>query len=307
MTDKILQSFIKKNKESGLRVFVAGGSRSGDDEIYEDEAFNLGRKIIKMDFKLDFGVANSGIMGAVAKGVLTGWNNKHSANPIQGVTTQEYLDLYPTDDELIGKIANVVVTKTLEERKRKLLDADFVVFAPGGVGTLDELAYDLVAMQDGFLPLKPFIFYNINGYFHHLLEYLKEISIKGFADPISFIVVDNSDELGIAFRMIKSRFTSSKNTKETYAQTRQLMYELPYFLKRMSENENLYVEHIVKEMDIINKTGTDEEQNHLANQIEEAYLEKEIERMHTRLTRSGQDTGTIIEKLNKLKIRKKKF
>lgn len=53
---------------------------------------------------------------------------------------------------------------TLENRKIKLLEADIVVFAPGGVGTLDELAYDCVAMQDGFLKTKPFIIYNVNGF-----------------------------------------------------------------------------------------------------------------------------------------------
>lgn len=69
------------------------------------------------------------------------------------MTTQAYFDLYPRDDELISQIENLILAKTLEERKQKLLDADFVVFAPGGVGTLDELAYDCVAMQDGFCRL----------------------------------------------------------------------------------------------------------------------------------------------------------
>lgn len=74
--DNVVDAFIEQNKEEGLRVFVAGGSRSGNNEIYVDEAYNLGKQIIKMDFKLDFGLANSGIMGAVARGVFDGWNKK---------------------------------------------------------------------------------------------------------------------------------------------------------------------------------------------------------------------------------------
>ena len=50
-------------------------------------------------------------------------------------------------------------------------------------------------MQDGFLHMKPFILYNIGGFFHHLLEFLKAISQTGFADPVPFIVVDNNEEL----------------------------------------------------------------------------------------------------------------
>ena len=164
--EQVLSSFIEQNKKEGIRVFVAGGSRSGNDSIYKEEAYNLGRQIIKMDFKLDFGLSNSGIMGAVARGVLDGWNKKQNDNsaetPILGVTTKEYFNLYPSDDDLIAQ-TEVILAQTLEERKQKLLGADFVVFAPGGVGTLDELAYDCVAMQDGLLQMKPFIIYNINS------------------------------------------------------------------------------------------------------------------------------------------------
>ena len=63
-------TFVEQNKKEGIRVFVAGGSRSGNDDIYVEEAYNLGRQIIKMDFKLDFGLSNKGIMGAVARGVV---------------------------------------------------------------------------------------------------------------------------------------------------------------------------------------------------------------------------------------------
>ena len=94
--EKVIQSFKQANKEDGIRVFVAGGSRSGNDTAYAQEAYNLGKKIVKMEFKLDFGLSNSGIMGAVAKGVLDGWNKRQcklEGSPIQGITTKKYFDL----------------------------------------------------------------------------------------------------------------------------------------------------------------------------------------------------------------------
>lgn len=304
--DEMVDSFAEQNRQEGLRVFVAGGSRPGTDPVYVEEAYNLGRQIIKMDFKLDFGLSNSGIMGAVARGVMDGWNKKQCKDkgyPIQAVTTQAYFDLYPRDDELISQIENLILAKTLEERKQKLLDADFVVFAPGGVGTLDELAYDCVAMQDGFLQIKPFILYNINGYFHHLLEYMKAIAQEGFADPIPFIVVENSDEVGIVFRLLKLRYQKGTTTAEAYANTRQLIYELPYFIKKKVDN-TVFVEHIIAEMDRIAASGTAEEKAELAKEIETAYLEKEIERMYERLAKTGRDTSIVSDKLTKLKKRK---
>ncbi|MBQ8785803.1 MAG: LOG family protein [Alphaproteobacteria bacterium] len=304
-----IKAFVEKNAEEGLRVFVAGGARSGNDEIYVEEAYELGRQIIKMDLRLDFGLSNSGIMGAVAQGVIDGWNKKaekDSKSPIQGITTTDYFKLYPQDDNLLNQIGEVVLAQTLEERKQKLLNADFVVFAPGGVGTLDELAYDCVAMQDGFLDMKPFILYNVEGFFYHLLEYLKQIAAKGFANPLPFIVVDNSRELEIAFRLLKLRYVQSQDSKTAYGNTRQLIYELPYFLKRKVDS-SVHVEDIIAEMDDIRNNGTDEQKAELDNEIEQAYLEKEIERMYERLAKTGCDTSVVSEKLTKLKKRRKKW
>ncbi len=306
--EKVIQSFKQANKEEGIRVFVAGGSRSGNDTAYAQEAYNLGKKIVKMEFKLDFGLSNSGIMGAVAKGVLDGWNKRQcklEGSPIQGITTKKYFDLYPNDDELINKM-DIVVAKTLEERKQKLLESDFVVFAPGGVGTLDELAYDCVAMQDGMLPMKPFIIYNINGFFHHLLEFLKYIAQEGFANPVPFIVVDNNEELEIAFRLLKKRYIKCADGQEAYANARQLVYELPYFIKQKL-NFNLEVEDCIENMHKINTTGTYQERTVLRNEIETAYLEKEISRMYDRLAKTGRDTGNVSDKLTKLKKRRKEL
>lgn len=306
--EQVIQSFKEANKEDGIRVFVAGGSRSGNDNAYAQEAYNLGKKIVKMEFKLDFGLSNSGIMGAVAKGVLDGWNKRQcklEGSPIQGITTKKYFDLYPNDDELINKM-DIVVAKTLEERKQKLLESDFVVFAPGGVGTLDELAYDCVAMQDGMLPMKPFIIYNINGFFHHLLEFLKYIAQEGFANPVPFIVVDNNEELEIAFRLLKKRYIKCADGQEAYANARQLVYELPYFIKQKL-SFNLEVEDCIEKMHQINTVGTYQERTVLRNEIETAYLEKEISRMYDRLAKTGRDTGNVSEKLTKLKKRRKEL
>lgn len=300
---QVVDKFVEENAQDGLRVFVAGGARSGNNKIYTEEAYRLGQQIATMDFKLDFGLANSGIMGAVARGVLDCWKQKKNKgkHKIKGITTKEYYDLYESD-EILSQIEDVIVAQTLEERKRKLLNADFIVFAPGGVGTLDELAYDCVAMQDGFLQIKPFILYNINGYFHHLVEYLKAISSEGFAEPMPFIVVDNSEELGIVFRLLKLRYRKGNTTQEVYASTRQLIYELPYFVK--NTGPDCSVEDLCKRIKDNSYHGTSEERQELANDIERAYLEKEIERMYERLAKTGRDTGIVSDKLSTLKKRK---
>ena len=289
-------------QKTNLRVCVSGGHSSGDDPIYEQETYEMGRLIAKLGFRLDYGFSNSGVMGAVAKGVLDEWETHKELydgiSPIVGITTQEYYDLYEKD-ALLEKVTDVVLTDTIENRKKKLFDADIIVFAPGGVGTLDELAYDCVAMQDGFIKTKPFIVYNINGFFYHILEYLKEMVKSGFAQPVPFIVVDDNEELEIAFRLLKLRYNDCESFKEAYYHARQLAYELPYFIKK--KVGKVWVEHLISEMQNIEQNGTMEQKRALHDEIEKAYLEKEIARMYDRLAKAGRDTAVVSDKLTKLK------
>ena len=59
-------------------------------------------------------------------------------------------------------------------------------------------------------------------------------------------------------------------------------------------------------MDNIELNGTKEEKEALHNEIEEAYLEKEILRMYDRLAKTGRDTAVVSEKLTKLRNMHKK-
>lgn len=294
---------IKKN----LRVCVSGGHRDGYDKAYVEECYKLGEKIAKMGFCLDYGFSNSGVMGAVARGVMDFYEqnkNKYyeGAQPIIGVTTKEYYDLYEKDD-FLSKISKVVIEESLEDRKKRLLAADIVVFAPGGVGTLDELAFDCVAMQDGFLKNKPFVIYNINNFFYHILETLKELASTGFATRMPFIVVDDSEDLEIAFRLLKLKYNNCNNDDDALINSRLLAFEMPYYIKKYI-NENIQVEELLEHVNNIKRQGSAEQKEQLSRDIEQAYLEKEIERMYDRLAKTGRETGHVSEKLLNLKKRK---
>ena len=300
---EFVKSVKKINESHDLRIFVAGGARSGDDPIYEKEAFKLGQQIGKMHFRLFFGLAGAGIMGAVARGVLKEWAEQHEkiSTPIKGFTTQLYMSFNTEKDSpIVDQVKDVLVAHTLEERKNGLLAADFVVFAPGGLGTLDELAYDCVAMQDGFLPLKPFIVFNVDGYYHHLLEYLKEIVQKGFARPVPFIVVDNAKEAGIVFEVLKELYQKQPPKGSVFDFIEKLIYYMPYIFEK-KKNSKISIADLLKEMK--------ENENNLkyAVRVEKAYLRKETERMYQRLERAGQDTAAVSMKLSGLKQRKRNF
>ncbi len=307
--EAFVEQFVSENKKGVFRVFVAGGSRDGTDTLYREEAFELGEVIGKKKYRLDFGLSSKGIMGAVAKGVLKAWSRLKDpcAVPIHGVTTKEYLALYKSD-EIIDRFSEIIVSHTLEERKQQLLGADFVIFAPGGVGTLDELVYDCVAMQDGFLNFKPFVLFNVKGFFYHLLEYLKEIQKKGFADSIPFIVVDDSFEAGVAFDMLDLFYSREikKNPDKAEKALKRLIYLLPYMIHQRHLHPTRSTQQILCTIDETVTNGMPLERRNLEKDIEAAYLNKEIERMYERLAKAGRDTAKVSDKLNALKYRYKK-
>lgn len=301
------RSFLNENKKGDIRVFVAGGSRSGNDSIYVQEAFQLGQEIAKMHYRLDFGLSSRGIMGAVAKGVLKGWaEKKHKIKGIiKGITTPKYLEYYQTD-EIIEEVSEVIVAHTLEERKNQLLKADFVIFAPGGLGTLDELSYDCVSMQDGFLTFKPFILFNVHGFFHHLVEYLKEINLKGFANVMPFIVVDNSIEARIVFEMLPFYYNKEASREICCEAVERLLYDLPYVIYKISKNPRRRVATVLIDMQKILQGENSASKQKLLDEIEKRYLDKEISRMYNRLEKTDTDTATLHKKLSHLKERTKK-
>ena len=295
----------KIKAKSNIRVFVAGGARDGKNPAYVKAAYELGKEIGKQEYQLTFGLSSRGIMGAVAKGVLESWlkNPDHSQKPIEGVTTEEYLRRYDTEKDL-EEISDIVVAKTLEERKRHMLEAEFVIFMPGGVGTLDELAFDCVAMQDGLLPKKPFILFNCLGFFHHLLEFLKSIHMKGFSDFVPFIVVDNVFEAEVAFDMIAYRYLAPKPEKEkTERILEQIVYDLPYVIEQRQQDESKSTWQILSEIHYTFTSKPENEKRELSRAIETAYLNKEIARMYDRLEKAGRDTALVSHKLSSLKQR----
>jgi len=296
----------KHQPNSYVRVFVAGGSRVGSNPIYEQQVFELGKELGRQNYQLTFGLSSKGIMGAVAKGVMSEWLKKDENSripiPIQGITTTRYKQLYPSDN--VEGAKDIIVSQTLEQRKVNLLNADFIVFVPGGVGTLDELSYNCLAIQDGFLDYKPFVLFNVDGFFHHLLEYLKEIHLKGFSDFIPFIVVDDIFETRIAFEMIAHYCGKKKPDKQQVLEAvNKLVYDFPYIVEQQKQHPEISIAELLRSKDQILQGPRTKQRQELQQAIETAYLNKEIARMYDRLAKAGRDTALVSHKLDQLKSR----
>ena len=130
--------------------------------------------------------------------------------------------------------------------------------------------------------------------------------LRGYIPSIEKYATLEDFELEVAFSLLKNRYYKSENDSGVYDNTRQLVYELPYFIQQRQKTGKDVVD-IIREVCSIRGLGDDEEKAALDNEIETAYLEKEIERMYDRLAKTGRDTSVVSYKLSRLKRRQGKL
>ncbi|PID47919.1 MAG: TIGR00730 family Rossman fold protein [Proteobacteria bacterium] len=166
-----------------MKIAIYCGSNKGNNKIYEKEAKKLGKYFAKHDIGLVYGGGNIGIMGVIADSVMK--NGGH----VCGVITE-----FLKDKEAAHKgISELIVTKNMHKRKKLMIDlADAFVALPGGAGTMDEIFEAWTWLQIG-LYKKPCGFYNINGFYDKLMEFLLHMNKEGFLNTsfIDALVLEN--------------------------------------------------------------------------------------------------------------------
>lgn len=171
-----------------MRVCIYAASSETLDDIYYDEAYELGKKLGENGFELVFGAGATGLMyscykGCKEMGVYTiGISPKFFDEP--GVLVQD-------SDEMI-------FTETMAERKKLLIDySDATIVLPGGIGTYEEF-FELLVMKSLNQTNRPIIIYNINGYYDKLKELLIHTANNNFMKNEFLdltVFIDNPDEV----------------------------------------------------------------------------------------------------------------
>lgn len=170
------------------RITVFCGSSSGFDEVFENQAFQLGQTLAARNIEVVYGGANVGLMGSLAQGVLSK-NGK-----IIGV-----LPIFLKDKEIAHpNLTELVFVESMHERKKKMDElSDGVITLPGGFGTLEEFFEMLTWAQLG-LHKKPVAILNIGEFYTKLLELMQHMVATGFLKEINrnmLLVSNDIDEL----------------------------------------------------------------------------------------------------------------
>ena len=171
-------------------VCVFCGSKSGNNIKYLETANTLGKKLAERNFNVIYGGGNSGLMGALAEGVLEKNGSLISVIP-----------KFLKNKMNIIKSKKEIVTKDLFDRKSIMIKkSDFFIALPGGFGTLDEV-FELISLNQLALIDKKIIILDINNFWHSLKNLIKDLKKSGFlyTNKNSNIIFKNSISKTIEF------------------------------------------------------------------------------------------------------------
>ena len=155
------------------RITVYCGSADGVHPDYYQAAYQMGYALAGHCIRLVYGAGKTGLMGAVANGVLKAGGEVIGIIP-DGLNTPQLVHAGLTQLEVLPGI---------QPRKARMSElADAFIALPGGFGTFDELFETLTWAQIG-LHKKPVGLLNTRGYFDSLLALMDHMLQEGFIYP----------------------------------------------------------------------------------------------------------------------------
>ncbi len=154
-------------------ICVYCGSNPGAKPVYIERATELGRRIAAEGLRLVYGGGRTGLMGAVADGVLA------AGGEVTGVIPQHLVDM---EDAHQG-VTTLEVVGSMHERKSRMFDlSDAFVALPGGFGTAEEI-FEMLTWRQLGIGKKPCAFLDIDGFYAQLIGMIDHMVEERFLHP----------------------------------------------------------------------------------------------------------------------------
>lgn len=170
------------------RVAVYCGASTGKRMIYKESAVRLGQWIAGRHYQLIYGGGKAGLMGIIARTVLSE----------QGLVTGIIPKLLVDRELAYEGLSTLIVVEDMAERKQKMITlADCCIALPGGPGTLEEIAEAISWARLGE-NTSPCIFYNVNHYYDSIIALFDKMTEEDFltrADREKILVTDSINEI----------------------------------------------------------------------------------------------------------------
>ncbi len=155
-----------------MNICVFGASSETIDHKYIEAGEHLGRAMASKGHSLVFGGGETGLMGAVWRGV-----NEKGGKSIGVAPT-----FFDRPGVLVKNCTEFFFTETMRERK-ELMDqkSDAFIMTPGGIGTMEEF-FEIFTLRQLGRHEKPIGILNVGGYYDELIQMLIHTAEKGFME-----------------------------------------------------------------------------------------------------------------------------
>lgn len=166
-----------------MKVFVGCSSYEDIDSRYFIEADKLADVLIKNNCEVMMGCCNRGLMG-----LITNKCNKNNLN-VLNICIEHYKE---DMEDVVGK---KLLVGDVDAQLKIFMQNDYLIYAPGGYGTYNELFYMVNAYVLGNHKAK-IILINTTHYYDEVKSILEKIENEKFAHIFDIVtVVDNFEEL----------------------------------------------------------------------------------------------------------------
>lgn len=154
-----------------MNITVYLGANEGNDLTLKKAVSELGSWIGESGNRLVYGGSKSGLMGILAKSVLS------AGGEVIGVEPVFFVDR----DLQYEKLTQLIVTQDMSERKTKMAElGDAFIALPGGTGTLEEISEIMSKVSLGMINA-PCIIFNHHGYYNGLKQLLDKMVEQGLS------------------------------------------------------------------------------------------------------------------------------
>jgi uncharacterized protein (TIGR00730 family) len=169
-------------------VCVYSASAAAVPAWLEEEASAFGKGMAERGWRLVYGGASVGAMGALADAVLS------AGGQVLGVIPKA----------LVGRelahpgLTELRVVETMHERKAQMFrEGDAFVAFPGGLGTMEEI-FEMLTWKQLGIHNKPIVFINLRGYYDPLLAQFEQGIKEGLIRKecrIPYALAENSEKV----------------------------------------------------------------------------------------------------------------
>jgi uncharacterized protein (TIGR00730 family) len=143
-------------------ICVFCGSSLGNNPLFREQAYELGKLLAERKMTLVYGGSNIGLMKILADSVL------EYGGKVIGVMPQLLIDHEIAHEHL----SEMYIVDNLSERKNKMTElSDAFISLPGGFGTMDEI-FEVLVYNQLKIQNKAIGILNSDGYFDGIIQYM---------------------------------------------------------------------------------------------------------------------------------------